>query len=275
MSDLGTMLITDALVARIHADNAEVGVKELAYDTYFRHSDATACARKMAYSYLYRDLPDNGMTNPPDIAGEWVMWLGTNIHEHLQSSLRERFGSSVECEVKVRHGGLSSGHIDAVIDRVPGIGRIAYELKTKGSYGFDKAVGIDRRAYALRTPEGPGQSAKVQGALNAIAVDADLLVVGVIGMECVSKQLAERVGFDDLERFIGEWAYDKQTYRTWAQDELARMDSIRETIKGGILPPRQAVGDEGEPITLHPEYSRPDWRCTYCSFLDRCKGDGA
>lgn len=262
--------ITDALVQKIHLANEEAGQKERAFDTMFRHSDAGACARKMSYSALKYD-----QTNPMDLPGEWVTWLGSLIHERLQDAMRERFGSACEVEVKVRHGGLSSGHIDAVITNVPDTGTIAYELKTKGGYGFDKAVGINRKGYKVQIPQGPGAPAKIQGALNAMAVEADLLIVGVIGMESISKQLADRVGWGELARFIGEFHYPREEYLPWARDELTRMTSIRSMLDLSVLAGRMAIGDEHQTINLSPDGDRASWQCHYCSFHDRCLADGA
>lgn len=262
-------VLTDALVAKIHADNVEAGQKDRAFKTSFRHSDAGACARKMAYAML--EVPQS---NPPDIAGEWVMWLGTLLHEKLQGALHDRFGSACEVEVKIRHGWLSSGHIDCVVNNVPGFGRVAYELKTKGGYGFNKAIGLDRKAYATKFPEGPGAGAKIQGALNASAVDADWLFIGIIGLEAVSKQLASRIGFDDLSRVMAEWQYDKATYGPWALNELDRMREIASFVEGGALPSGSAIGDEFETVQLNPSIHQANWRCVYCSYQDQCLSDG-
>ena len=262
-------LLTDALVTKIHLANEEAGQKETAFKTSFRHSDAGACGRKLAYSMLGYER-----TDPPDLPGEWVMYLGTLIHEKLQDSLHDRFGSSCEVEVKVRHDDLSSGHIDAVISHVPDIGTIAYELKTKGGYGFDKSIGINRKAYKLEYPAGPGTGAKIQGALNASAVNADLLVIGVIGLEAISKQLAERVGWGELARFCAEWHYPQTEYLPWAKDELERMRFIQDAVNNDAYPARIAIGDEGEEIALNPNDSRPNWRCVYCSYRTRCENDG-
>lgn len=262
-------ILTDALVAKIHADNVEAGQKERAFKTAFRHSDAGGCARKLAYAMVEVE-----QSNPPDIAGEWVMWLGTLLHEKLQEALHDRFGSSCEIEVRIRHQDLSSGHIDAVIDRVPGFGRIAYELKTKGGYGFDKAMGVNRKAYSTSYPEGPGASAKIQGALNATAVEADWLMIGVIGLEAVSKQLASRIGIGDLSRIMGEWHYNRATFAPWAENELKRMSEIAALVDADVLPSGSAIGDEFQTEQLNPGDSRPSWRCTYCSYLDRCVSDG-
>jgi hypothetical protein len=282
MSDfpVETPLLTDALIAQIHRDNAEVGTKEFAYGTMFRHSDATRCGRAMGYRYLSQlaekddDEAELFMYEPPDIAGEWVMWLGTMIHEKLQAALEERFGSQVEIEVKVRHDDLSSGHLDALVHNVPGVGRICYELKTKGGYGFDKAIGIDRRAYKEIMPEGPGAAAKTQGALNALAVDADLLVIGVIGMEAISKQLRQRVGWNDLRAIVSEWHYPRTEYVPWAQMELERMTGLAEELVAGCVPERKAIGDEMQVLELDPEAQRPSWMCSYCGYRLVCVSHG-
>lgn len=262
--------LTDALVAKIHLANEEAGRREQAFNTSFRCSDAGGCARKMSYA-----MAGIEESNPPDLAGEWVMWLGTLIGQQMADALHDRFGSSCQAEVKVRHWNLTSGHIDVLLERIPGWGRIVYELKTKGGYGFDKAVGINRKAYKLEYPQGPGIGAKLQGSLYAAAVDADWLMIGVIGMESISRQLAGRVGWDDLQRFMGEWHYDKATYALWAKGELDRLQLIEQTIADEGHAPRMALGDEGEDILLNPNLSSPNWRCTYCSYLDLCKGDGA
>lgn len=261
-------LLTDALVSKIHAANEEAGQKERAFPTSFRHSDAGGCARKLAYAMLELET-----SNPPDLAGEWVMGLGTIIHELVQEALHDRFGSSCEVEVKVRHGSLSSGHIDAVIKGVPDIGTIAYELKTKGGFGFDKAIGINRKAYALTFPEGPGSGAQIQGALNAAAVDADLLVIGVIGLESISKQLAARVGFDDLQRFIAEWHYPKSVYLPWASQEITRFKEIEAHVLRDQLPDRIVI-NEHAPMRLNPNTDRPAWQCVYCAYAYQCIEDG-
>ena len=186
-----------------------------------------------------------------------------------------RWGQRCEVEVKVSHrGDLSSGHIDAVI-RDPELGVIAYELKTKGSYGFDRAIGLNRKAYKRQEPEGPGTSAIIQGALNATAVEADLLIIGVIGLEAVSKQLASRVGFGPLDRVMAEWHYSPAEFGPWAEAELQRMEEIRQIIDAGSLPPRVAIGDSFAPVRLDPSSERADWRCVYCRFRSVCVSHGA
>lgn len=414
-----TPLITGVLLDAIHEANELEGRRPKAFDTITRYSDAAKCSRAIAFDSMGVEL-----TNPPDLAGEWVMWLGSVIHEHLQRAVLEKFGKYAMVEVTSRIGDIVSGHADAVIsipyggrrddpiaiaafleeiglgqgnglldldwsdnrpagqedpiwsdgagrsgprehagapgvlrdvhradstgpgdrpsvsstpvrlseapggrdssgesqasgsggDSLPegsrvhpgehvldtesqwrseprvsdvqalpdhdgqtgapsgreGWFRIAVEWKTSGAFGFDQAVGLNRKAYDRKNPAGPRASAKLQGALNAVALDCDLLVIGMISMEAVSKQLAEKVGFADHDRIMGEWHYDKAEFGPWAQAELARMDEIAMQITAGVLPGPVAIGDEMEAITLNPHLYRQPWQCSYCSHLDTC-----
>ena len=162
-----------------------------------------------------------------------------------------------------------SGHADALIVTEEH-GRILFELKTSGAFGFDKAIGLDRKRYDRKNPEGPRASAKIQGALNAVALDCDLLVVGMISMEAVSKGLADKTGMAHHDRILAEWHYDKAEFGLWAAAELERMESIAQELAAGRLPARVAIGDEMEIIKPNPHDHRRWWGCTYCSHLNRC-----
>lgn len=263
-------VLTDALLAQIHLDNIEEGEREKAFKTMFRYSDAGKCGRALGYKAI-----GVAESNPMDIAGEWVTWLGAMLHVHVQRALERRF-PNCEVEVKSRHGDLTSGHGDALIAEVEGMGRVYYELKTRGSYGFNTAIGLDRKKYAQNHPQGPGAGAQIQGALGATAVDADFLIIGIIGMEAVSKQLANRLNYDDLSRLIAEWHYDRNTYAPWARDELDRLSTIRMQLEGPdmFFPARVCIDSEMAAEVLTPDGSKASWQCVYCSFRDRCIGDG-
>lgn len=258
-----TPLITGVLLDAIHEANELEGRRPKAFNTITRYSDAAKCSRAIAFDSMGVEL-----TNPPDLAGEWVMWLGSLIHEKLQEVIIEVFPGAI-CEATSRIDDIVSGHADALIVLEDGR-RVLFELKTSGAFGFDQAVGLNRKAYDRKNPAGPRASAKLQGALNAVALDCDLLMIGMISMEAVSKQLAEKVGFADHDRIMGEWHYDKAEFGPWAQAELARMDEIAMQITAGVLPGPVAIGDEMEAITLNPHLYRPDFRCVYCSHKDRC-----
>jgi hypothetical protein len=256
--------ITDVLVEALHAAEDPY---ERAFETPFTHSQALKCSRFLGYSAMRYPESD-----PMDLAGHWVTSLGTWGHRELQKALLDRFPDA-SVEVRVRHGEISSGWVDALIYDIE-YGTVVYELKHKGAYGWDKAVGINRKGYTRKAPEGPGWPAKVQGALNATALHADRLVIGVVALEAVSKQLAEKLGLSEVGRVIAEWHYTKAEFTPWANKELDRLAALKNVVGNGRLPDREGVDDDGRSIDLDPEASRPHWSCTYCSQRSRCIQDG-
>lgn len=257
-------LITDVLARSIHREMLSAERKAFAYPTWFRHSDAGKCAR-----YLWFEHTNTEPSNPPDASSAWVMWLGTMLHAELQRALVERF-PDCKVEVPLHHGDLSSGHADAIVTLDDGT-KCLYELKTRGSFGFDKAVGWRRKQWKVESPEGPTSSDRLQGALNATAVDADLLVIGMICLESASKGFAEKQGIDEIGRTVAEWHFSKQEFGPWAKSETDRLTNIMEWLEAGVVPERRAVGDEMESIKLNPSASSPPWQCSYCSHLDSCR----
>jgi hypothetical protein len=258
-------LLTQLLVEAIHDRNVAAGERPKAFDTAFRHSDAGKCARALGMALW-------GFAKDPvvDLPGEYVMWLGEMIHLAWQDAVVAKFPTgSVTVEEKVRHGELSSGHADAVVVLENGK-KLVYELKTMGGYGFNRAVGLDRKRYARTEPEGPSVTAKLQGALNAYAMDADLLVIGVVSLEAVSRQLAGRLQMPDLDRILSEWHYPPEAFVPWAEAELDRLAWIKSDVERlRYLPDRIAVDTNGT-TTLNPKTSSPDWRCTYCAYRQQC-----
>jgi hypothetical protein len=271
-------LITDVLARAIHAEMTRSERKRFAFPTRFRHSDAGKCGR-----YLWYESQGVEQSNPPDVGSAYIMWLGTMLHEELQRALPERFPNA-KVELPVRIGDLSSGHLDARLilteDFTFADGTvwkagtvICYELKTRGSFGFDKAVGWRRKNWAVDTPEGPSTSDRIQGALNAVAIDADVLIIGMLALEAASKGFADKHGIDDVGRICAEWQFDKAEFAPWAADEIARMKDMDAGIAAGVKLPRTAIGDEMDPVKLNPNANKPSWQCSYCSHFDTCKGD--
>lgn len=264
------------------------GRRRRAFPCVLRYSDAGKCLRQIAISFLADQQPDDEDRTMADVdvAGEFRMWLGTVIHELVMDAIRTRHGGALEVPTSLQplDGSvapmLAAGHADW-IGEIDGAS-IAYELKTEGSFGFNSAVGLKRKMYERDPPAGPRSSAKIQGALNALASDCDVLVVGVVAMEAVSINLAAKVGMSNLDRIVAEWHYERAEWTAWAYDELARARRVLAALTDGVLPPREAVGDEMEPITLKPEQVHSDtglpkqWQCTYCRHRDVCVavGDG-
>jgi hypothetical protein len=275
-------MLTSLLVDAIHEANAAEGKRPKAFDTLFRASDAGKCARQIAFSSLgYEE------TEPMDLAGEWVTTLGTKIHEMWQEAIEESWTSDqgyFEAEYKVRHGDLISGHCDAYMN-VPVGGTTSetnegwhvtvYELKTMGSFGFDKCTGLMRKNWARKEPEGPRLSAILQGALNALAAGADLLVIGVMGLEAMSKGYAEKVGASDLDRIMAEWHYSREEFEPLALGELQRLEEIKGWLDEETLPPRWGLDDNGRSTELDPTGPNPNWNCLYCSYRSTCIFAGA
>jgi hypothetical protein len=280
-------LFTNLLVRRLMDEAADK--PELAHavpGTLLRHSDAGSCGRKLGLRIAGYEVSD-----PMDAADLWVTFIGHTIHEALQEIIAEIYGPFATIEAKVSWEDLSaSGHLDALVDiprqnvaevvsplpakafRHTDFYRICLELKTMGGFGFDKSVGLNRKAYALnpKGPEGPRSSAKIQGALNALAADADELRIGHISLEAVSKQLAEKVNWGEEQRILAEWSYPREVFEPWAIAEKARMATILATVADGKLPGRWAVGDDMKLMPLDPQAQRPDWRCSYCSYQELC-----
>ena len=262
-------MLTNLLIRKLVKEQRERPELEHAFDTLLRHSDAAGCARKLGLKMAGYQAGE-----PMDASGVWVTFLGSLIHEQVQAAILEAYPDA-EIEAKVRWDDLSaSGHCDALI-RLPSGWTVMYELKTKGGFGWDKAVGLDRKGYKLRDhAEGPPVAAKIQGALNALAAGADELRIGIISMEAVSKMLAERVNWSDERRFLAEWVYPRSVFEPWAQAERTRFALIVATHKQGRLPGRVAIGDKFETVELNPDAQRPAWQCTYCGFRDLCSQAG-
>lgn len=257
-------ILTQVLLEQIHQENLDAGIKAKAFDTPFRFSDAGKCGRMMGLASL--DVP---YSDPPDAAGEWVMWLGTRVHEMVQGALERIYGPKARVEVRLGFDDCS-GHCDCIVES-PEYGRIVYELKTKNGTAFSKGIGVDRRKFASVLPEGPGSGAKIQGALSAVAADADLLIIGFLSMESLSKGLAEKCSLGDLDRVAAEWHYTRAEFNPWAKAELERQKVFANYLDDGYLPARLAMDDEMVPVALDPHKARLDWRCQYCSFLSLCR----
>lgn len=260
------ILFTDALITEWMAAAESAGEKAKAFpDSRLRFSDAGICSGQLAYKGL-GVKPDHPTLDP---AGLWVTGLGTMIHELLQAALRRRYPHLlVEVKAIIR---FTSGHCDAVVE-IDGI-RWLYELKTVGGFAFQKAIGLER--YEIKNPQGPRRSAILQAGLNALANDCHNIAIGYIALEAVSVQRAAKTGLGQLDRILAEWHLDHEDWMPMALAELARQQAVLADIDSGWLPKKSAPDDEGKLVDLDPLASRVPWQCEYCSFRQRCEGDGA
>jgi len=282
-----TPLITSALVEELHVLSATP--KPTAKGTPLRYSSTFGCGRQQGYAGL-----GVAPTEPMDEAGAWATGLGTIIHEKLQDSISRKFPSA-EFEVASQLGDIS-GSCDALIavsefapleplwsiDFNKGNGtHVLYELKTMGTYSFDKQVGWNRMRGTQNEAEGPALKAIAQAGINALGIEASFngavriewLVMGSITFEALSKNKAANMGVEGTNRFLAEFYVPRSEWEPIAQEELERMKNLAWSIDQGYLPDRYGVDDNGNPILLNPN-TKKFWQCDYCAFRTLCEQDG-
>jgi hypothetical protein len=275
MYQTNTALITSALVEELHAKSAIP--KPTALGTKFRYSSAFGCGRQQGYAALGFEP-----TDPMDESGAWATGLGTIVHEALQDALSRKF-LSARFEVPSQFGGVS-GSCDALI-ATSEIGdlegtHVLYELKTMGTYSFDKQVGWNRMRSTTTTPEGPALKAIAQAGMNALGIMKDnpdvkieWLVMGSVTFEALSKNKASTMGVEGTNRFLAEFYIAREEWEPIAFDEKDRMGLLEWTLLQGQLPGRIAIDDDGTPVSLNP--NGKNWQCDYCAYRTACLQDGA
>lgn len=255
--------------------------KPTAKGTPLRYSAAHSCLRQQSYN-AYSAVA----TEPVDFAGAWVMGMGTLVHEALQEAIGRRFPGA-EFEVASMHDRHLSGSCDALItgkvfadaglEEFSDI-NVLWELKTMGTYSFDKQVGWNRMRGTLGTAEGPALKAIAQAGMNALGIEAergitiDYVVMGSITFEALSKQKSERMGIEDTERVMAEFWIDRDEWEPLARRELQRMSDLADVLERGYIGATLAIDDDGSEKKLSPTGS--DWNCAYCQFRTVCIQDG-
>lgn len=268
------------LAEKWHAENMAAGERPHAVEgTRFRHSDAGGCARKIAYKAA--GLP---ATDPMDITGSWNTRLGTLIHDAWQEALQEAYPHA-QIEVTSQAFDDGSGSMDALIKiDVPGPDPFAqwvtsYELKTVGGYAYKSAIGKVRRGTP---PEGPKHDHIIQASLNALAHNADEVVIGYLGKETLSKNYSE---VDDISKLCAEWTLTREQYEPIARLEIERIEGILKLLDGGEIAARKVPGYPGVIVNVAEAiYEKDDevgpfimgtiWNgsfCTYCSHYSLCR----
>ena len=261
--------------------------------TRFRHSNAGACARRIAYAAA--GVPQS---NPMDLTGVMATETGSWLHERYQEAIQrhaDAMGLQVEVEVKLQIVGFDgSGHADVVTRRhlhadVAGDdGELEWtpvsaewvtvrEAKTVGGWAFKAAIGKARRG----TPaEGPKTEHLVQVALNGLALDADEVAIDYISKEALSVNVG--AGLTPAQRFVAEWTFPREVYEPIARAEVERVTGILELLDEGRLPKRKIPGVPGEIVdATTARWERVDgdgalvdtgttWNCSYCAWQEFC-----
>jgi hypothetical protein len=255
--------------------------KPTALGTPLRYSSSYGCSRQQGYAAF-----DAEPTEPMDEAGAWVTGIGTLIHEALQDAISRRYP---EAEFEVPSGTeYVSGSCDALIPSkyfgsvVEAEGtHVLWELKTMGTYSFDKQVGWNRLRGEYKYPEGPARKAITQAGMNALGIEAsreglkiEWVVMGSVTFEALSVRKAEVMGVSDYNRFLAEFWVPRAEWEPLALEELRRIEGIHEGLSRGYLPDRVARDDDGRLMFLNPNDNK-NWQCDYCAFRTLCIQDGA
>lgn len=262
----------EALAERHDADGERPHAVE---GTRFRHSMADGCSRAIAYHAL--QLPES---DPMDVTGILVTGNGTAKHDEVQAILTERLGKSApQVEVPCRVEGFDgSGTADGFT--FDDEHRTCWEHKNVGGYAFKMAVG-ERGA-----PQGPKRAHIVQGALNALALDCDLLVITYLTWEAISVNAAARKRISEVGRVAAQWTFERAQWEPLARAEVARVTAILALLDAGTLPARkfpdpefpkgavitdpstgqwQVRGEEGDTLDAGSW-----WACAYCRWQGVC-----
>jgi hypothetical protein len=278
MEPIDVPIITNALARELWEKSQTP--KPTALGTPLRYSSSFACSRQQGY-YAFDAEP----TEPMDPAGAWVTGLGTIIHEATQDAIKRAFPSA---EFEVASGTeYLSGSCDALIEvgdlNNPELNgtHVMWELKTMGTYSFDKQVGWNRMRGEWKYPEGPALKAIAQAGMNALGIEGsregvriEWVVMGSVGFEALSKNKADKMGVGDYNRFMAEFWIPRFEWEPLAISELKRMEEIHESLTRGFLPDRVARDDDGTFLFLNPNDSK-NWQCDYCAFRTLCSQDGA
>ena len=257
-----------SLLAKEWAEKAKTP-KPTAKGTKFRYSSSFGCERQQSYA-AFGATPSEAM----DEAGAWATGLGTLVHEALQEAIGRVYP---DAEFEVASGDENiSGSCDALL-QVNGKW-VLYELKTMGTYSFDKQVGWNRMRAQLNNPQGPALKAIAQAGMNALGIEKErgieieYVVLGSLALEALSKQKAATMGISESSRFSGEWWLTRDQWEPIAISELNRVERIASDVEAGYLGERSARDDNGQEIWLDPNGSA--WQCAYCAFRSTCAADG-
>jgi hypothetical protein len=246
----------------------------------YRASWAGSCQRELQYNMRGTDQSD-----PTTVADAWRFNLGSMVHQDMQAVLAEAFPDA-EIEKKVDlepiMGFPASAHLDLFIpgSKRPKKPSAAVEVKSINGFGYKMAASTFKGP-----PEGPRDSAIIQGALAALALDADELVIMYFSLELLSPQLAAGVGIGgELGRFTAEWTFPRKQYEPIARNEIERVKLVMDYVEADVLAPRRTIDIPVDAVITDPVKGtgqRADgspvrtWKCGYCGHRTTCIADGA
>lgn len=267
---------------QLNAAEREQFVRDPIFDEagpYRQSYTSRRCDRQLHYDLLKVE------GEPPDLASLWAMGLGSRVHELLGPAVEAAYPDARhEVVTDLRPVGLpGAGYTDMVSDELD----LVAEYKTINGYAF-KMIATSFRGPA----EGPKYGHVLQGALGMRAHGKSKLVVGYLGMENVSPDMAD-TALGVTGRFAAEWHFTKDELDPLIDREVQRVDRLIRVQEAGLLPARE-IHDPGFPagaVVQSPSAKAKDtlwtvrdgddvresgryWGCAYCPHLKRCLEDG-
>ena len=143
-----------------------------------------------------------------------------------------------------------------------------------GGYAFKRMTGM------IPQPQGPSHDTVAAGALAALALQADELVIVAVSTEVASSRVATRIGVSrsGTGRFSAQWVLPRDRYEPIARTEVTRLLGVARRVGGGFLPPRKipALGNAAEIVRpesgtwIAPGMRGTTWHCDVCPYQERC-----
>jgi hypothetical protein len=265
---------TESLLEQIRMEHEINGEKPHARDTPFRHSDAGKCARYLGLKYMGIDKSDT-----PKSGSQFVMWLGTKLHNDWQKTRSPHLGEHAEYPVS-DHNQLASGALDLFVNRAKEA-KVTVECKFPSGKKFARIIGItDRGPHSKRKkPAGPDPGHVIQLALNTVGSDSERGLLFYWATSALSLFVQNSINkyypddqLSDEDLFIKEFWFTREQLNPIAAAELARLEQIKSIVDDGGLPPAVAIDEGFKPTEeLDPVYDlETNFHCLYCDRRSAC-----
>jgi len=215
------------------------------------------------------------------MVGHWSFQMGQMVHDWFDAWMPVAFpGIELEKQYHLpeKYGLKVGGNADAYLPEDWEGRSAAFELKSINGMGF-------KRASQGQNPDGPRDSALIQGALAGLGLDTDIVVIINQALEVTSKGVAKQKNIlHEEQRFSVEWLLTREQYVPIAEAEIAR---VKLALACEDDAPRRpfgipAMAEITNPNTGHWVELSDDgvmtntgstWHCGYCIYQTQCIKD--